>query len=104
MLLVRYEQLKRNPEEELKRIASFAGLAAKDTQIADAVRSASFDTMRQIEETSGHPREKFFSGRFIRAGMAGGWENYFGEREKMAFKNTQNEALVRLGYEQDLQW
>jgi hypothetical protein len=103
-LLVRYKQLYEEPEQELRRIADFSGLDASEARITEAIQSASFESMRKVEETSGHPREDRFSGRFVRRGKVGNWQDYFGEREKEIFKAAENKALVRLGYEQGTGW
>jgi hypothetical protein len=103
-LLVRYKQLYENPERELRRIAAFSGLDVSKAQIIEAIHNASFESMRKIEETLGHPRQDRFSGPFVRRGQMGNWQDYFGEREKAIFKATENKALVRLGYEQGTVW
>jgi hypothetical protein len=50
-LLVRYEELKEDPERELKRIAAFIKLKRTGEQIALAVRNATEGEMRRLEET-----------------------------------------------------
>ena len=87
-------------------MATFAGIEATGAQIAEAVQNSTFDSMRQIEETAGHPRAQRFSGRFVRSGQVGGWQDHFGPREREAFKalDIENEALVRLGYEASADW
>ena len=105
-LWVRYEQLYQQPERELHRMAAFAGLDVTEAQVQEAIRNSTFDSMRQIEETSGHPRADHFSGRFVRSGQAGGWQAHFGPREREAFKalEAENEVLVRLGYASSADW
>jgi hypothetical protein len=49
-LLVRYEDLKADPQRELRRIFDFLGLTAIDNEIVKAaVEFASFDNMRKME-------------------------------------------------------
>ena len=49
-LLVRYEELRANPQVELRKVLDFMGLAAIDeTAIAGAVEYASFENMRKME-------------------------------------------------------
>jgi hypothetical protein len=50
LLLVRYEDLKTNPQAELRRVMDFLGLQQiSDGTIAEAVDFASFDNMRKME-------------------------------------------------------
>ena len=101
---MRYEDLKLDTTAELRRIVEFIGLVASETQIAAAVEQASFSNMRQIEEDSGHPRRKAFSGRFVRQGQSHGWEGAYGDQERAVFKARENEALLRLGYADTADW
>ena len=41
---------------------------------------------------------------FYRKGQIGDWQNYFTEDQKRWFKETAGEALVKHGYEKDLNW
>jgi hypothetical protein len=49
LLVVRYEQLKARPFEELRRVLSFLGREASDERIATAVEAGKPDNMRKIE-------------------------------------------------------
>jgi hypothetical protein len=49
-LLVRYEDLRQNPERELKRISTFIKLKRTEEQIAAAIKSSSETEMRTLEE------------------------------------------------------
>lgn len=49
-LLVRYEQLRANPEIELGRMARFLAVQRSAEQIAVAVKAASREAMREVEE------------------------------------------------------
>jgi hypothetical protein len=49
-LLIRYEDMRANPANELRRVLNFLGLAdISDATIVDAVEFASFDNMRKME-------------------------------------------------------
>lgn len=49
-LLVRYEDIKADPEGELRRVINFLGLSqVSDETIAEAVRYAAFENMRKME-------------------------------------------------------
>jgi Sulfotransferase domain len=59
MLTVRYSDLKQNTGGELRRMLDFLGKPADDQRIARAIRSSTFDRLREIEE------------REVRAGLKG---------------------------------
>ncbi|OEU70054.1 MAG: hypothetical protein BA863_19550 [Desulfovibrio sp. S3730MH75] len=47
----------------------------------------------------------FFTGaRTFRKGQIGGWRAHFTEKHKKAFKETAGEALIKMGYGNDLDW
>jgi hypothetical protein len=63
-LVVRYEDLHVRPEAELRRILDFVGLTdVAEAVVAEAVEFASFDHMRQLEETGAFASEKLRPGR-----------------------------------------
>ncbi len=105
-LLVRYEQIHEQPERELRRITEFIGLDVTEDHLKEAIRKSDLDAMRRIEDKCGHPRAGRFSGRFVRSGKTGGWKEHFGPPEWAAFKSpeSENQALVRLGYESSVDW
>jgi len=103
LLLVRYEDLLRNTQRELKRMAEYVSLEVTDQQIDWAVKHSSFKKMRRLEETKGRPYGKR-GHRFVRSGRAGGWMEHFDERCKEIFKSSAGEMLIRLGYVDDMEW
>jgi Sulfotransferase domain len=48
--IVRYEDLRARPEETLARLLDFLGTPATGAQVADAVKFASYDNMKQMEQ------------------------------------------------------
>ena len=48
--VARYEDPRARPEETLQALLEFLGTPASDAQIADAVRFASYDNMKQMEQ------------------------------------------------------
>ena len=49
-MVVRYEDLRARPEETLQALLAFLGTPASDAQIADAVKFASYDNMKRMEQ------------------------------------------------------
>ncbi len=88
-LLVRYEDLKTDPERELRRVVDFLGLEViQDSTLQEAVEYASFENMRRMEVEG-----KFRSGLLnpavgtdqesykTRKGKIGGYADYLSQEE-----------------------
>jgi hypothetical protein len=59
----RYEDLKRQPEHEIRRVAAFLGVAASDDVIEKTMTNSGFDFMKN--QSGGY--------RFFRKGQVGDW-------------------------------
>jgi hypothetical protein len=88
-LLVRYEDMKKNPQRELRKVLNFIGLEEiSDEVLSEAVAYASFENMRKLEE-----KGQFESGMLIpadkgdpdsyktRKGKVGGYQEYLSPHE-----------------------
>ncbi len=77
--VVRYEDLRAQPEKELARILDFLGTPGEPDEIADSVAFASVDHMRELET-----RNVFWlRGRRMRAGDRGNPESFKVRRAKV---------------------
>jgi hypothetical protein len=59
------------------------------------------------ERDFGRERERSLGLRMkstARKGIAGDWKNHFSEKHKDLFKQLCGEALIRSGYEKNLEW
>ncbi|MGH0035339.1 MAG: sulfotransferase domain-containing protein [Myxococcota bacterium] len=90
VLIVRYEDLRSQPEAELARLLEFIGTPGSEEQVAEAVRFASFDNMRKLEEKrtfwlSGgrmKPKDRNNPDSFkVRRGKVGGFRDYLEDSE-----------------------
>jgi hypothetical protein len=70
VLVVRYERLKAQPFEELRRILSFLGREATDQRVVAAIDAGKPDNMRKLESEE---IDKGVSGVFYRPGLAKGY-------------------------------
>lgn len=72
LLIVRYEDMRREPQAVLQRILDFTGTPMDEAVIAEAVEFAAFDNMKKME------RERFFrgSGARVRPGDAANPESF----------------------------
>jgi hypothetical protein len=108
LLIVRYEDMRADPAKELGRIAEFMGTPGTDEQIAEAVRFASFENMRKLEEKSTFwlaggrlvARDKGNVDSFkTRRGKVGGWRDYFSAEEAAEIaRRVDRRLLPGFGY------
>jgi hypothetical protein len=99
MIIVRYEDLKRDALGELRRFCEFARLDRDDATLARAIAKTSFESMRNKEkkqgwETPGWPKDKLF----VRSGQVGGFRNEMPPDVLQAFLHDAEGTLTRQGY------
>jgi hypothetical protein len=96
---VRYEDLLEHPKEEVERLLGFLGVDTEEALVEHCVSQASFEKL-----SKGRERGEEDPSSFYRKGIAGDWKNYFTEEDRRVFKEEAGELLIRLGYEEDLDW
>ncbi len=96
VLLVCFEELKRNSVQELSRIVDFLGVPVQAAKICEAVANNSMEKMRQKEKAD--PQRASAKGKFIRSGSAGGWRETFTEEQSQLVQQQASNILARLGY------
>ncbi|MEO1020436.1 MAG: sulfotransferase domain-containing protein, partial [Pseudomonadota bacterium] len=87
LFIIKYEDLRKKPNVTLQSLMMFVGLDASDEEITEAVRFASFDNMRELEERAASswfgggrlkPKDKTDKNSFkTRKGEVGGWRKEF---------------------------
>jgi len=111
VLVVRYEDLRKDPGGELARIMEFIGTPAEATEIRGAVEYAAYENMKKLEE-----RNVFWWNRRLRAGnrgnpdsfkvrraKVGGYRDYFEGEALVQVESRIREQLVPgFGYETEL--
>ena len=108
LMILRYEDLRRDPEARLKQLLEFLGTPGEAKEIAEAVEFASVENMRKMELKAGFRG----GGRRMRAGdeknpesykvrraKVGGYMDYFEAEEVASIDRMINEQLSpQLGY------
>ena len=98
-LVVRYEEMRAEPQREMKRILAFCGTPGSDEQIADAVDYAAYENMKRLETGgayAGHgqrlvPGTRGNPDSFkVRRAKVGGYRDYFDDEQAAAI-----DALMR---------
>ncbi|MEY2881913.1 MAG: hypothetical protein RLZZ15_4293 [Verrucomicrobiota bacterium] len=99
LLVVRYEELKRDPIAGLRRMADFAGLAATDDQIARAVAGAAFEKQKKREAEKGWEDKNWPKAHpFVRRGAVGSHRDEMPAEALALFEAEAGPTLRKLGY------
>ncbi len=99
-LTLRYEDLLREPFEEMSKVWRFLGVKRIAAGLAKDVQN----------EMSSNPDEEWQTRRnediasFLAKGQAGNWRMLFTAADKRQFKEVAGATLVKWGYEKDLDW
>jgi hypothetical protein len=113
LMVIRYEDLRKNPEEGVGQLLEFVGLKADALAIRRAIENNTLQQMRAKEdkakkagETSillGRRTEAFDeTSRFVRKGAVGGWRSKLTDAQVKVFEQYAGDTLATLGYEPGL--
>ncbi|MFC1819414.1 sulfotransferase domain-containing protein [Thermodesulfobacteriota bacterium] len=100
---LKYEDLKESPVKELLSVLDYLGIARSESKIKQVIEKNSFETI------SGRKPGDEQKDKILRKGIVGDWKNYFDNHQCIEmFKNAQNgrwnRLLVKMGYEDTLDW
>jgi len=99
LLVVKFEDLRRDPEESLTRMVQFVSCSAGAENIQAALVNNSVDQMRAKEVES---RKLYQStteaGRFVRKGAVQGWRSALTPAQLQLFEQSVGADLAQLGY------
>jgi aryl sulfotransferase len=102
-LLLRYEDLKQNPQRELARVAAFLGMEATGERLDRAVQLSSADNMRRMEsEESGKWVATTLTRQdkpFVRNATSGGWKTVLPGKTVAYIETHWGHLMQELGYE-----
>lgn len=106
IFVIRYEDMLRDPVEELKRLLDFIDISGPSEKIREAVNNSDFDIMRKMEENKGlgYVEQGDRKIKFVRKGQKGNWKEDFRDKEKAAVKKIYGETLIKVKYEDSNQW
>jgi len=96
VLLVRFDEMRSEPEESLANMMEFLGVPAERETIRRAVANNSVEKMRDKEKVN--PQRASAKGRFIRSGAVGGWREKFTETQAHLVEQYAGSILARLGF------
>ncbi|MEW6084807.1 MAG: sulfotransferase [Chloroflexota bacterium] len=99
-MTLRYEDLLKNPFEEMSRLWKFLGVKTINKTLERRIKA----------EMASNPDEEWQAKRdegiasFLPKGQAGNWQRLFSARDKSVFKEVAGAMLVKWKYEKDLNW
>lgn len=96
LLVLKYEDLRKDPEGQFRRMLDFAGLKRDPEAVRQAIANNSLEKMRVKENDS--PRKASVRGRFVRGGFVQGWKDKLSEEQLRRIEANAGETLMRLGY------
>lgn len=113
---LRFEDIRYRPRETYRALLHWLGLGGlalvpdDDATLDKIVHLGSFAHQSGGKIAEGRAATHIFSdgsptiARGLRRGVAGDWQNHFSPRVKRVFKDMAGDALVALGYADDLDW
>lgn len=107
-LLVRYEDMLNDTRKVVGDVYRFLELSRSPEQIQEAIKKSAFNNMATLETKAENSDRKLrnsdHSIRFVRAGRSGSWQEAFTPYSKEVFKELLGEMLIKLEYENSLEW
>jgi hypothetical protein len=99
VMIVKYEDLLHDPNQELDNINEFLSLECDRKRIAHVVANNSIDRMRAKESRSRNlAAQRRTNVPFVRKGVAGGWRELFDHQDEERFAAIAGRALREAGY------
>jgi hypothetical protein len=96
MLLVRYEDLRKDPVPLFAQMTDFLGANVSEEKIRQAVENNSIQNMRKKEDKE--PVRASIKGRFVRDGKVRGWVSKLTPEQVALIDRIAGPTLQRLGY------
>ena len=99
LLVIRFEEMRRNPEAAISRIVDFLGLPADENRVQAAIANNSVERMRAKENAAQKlPKSGGEEGRFVRKGAVAGWRERFTDEQLRLVDERAGKILVQAGY------
>jgi len=88
-ILIRYEDLRKNTYEELKKIYNFIGIKTTKSELKEKIKKYNFKNI---------PASMKGSGKFYRVATPGKWKENFNDKEKELMDSIMGETLKKMNY------
>jgi hypothetical protein len=104
-LLLRYEDMKAQPEQSLRRIAEFLGIHPSPELLQNTLERSSAERMREMEKTqdknwgSAKYKNKRSDIPFVRTAVSGGWKSKLRPELVTVIETAWPHIMTLMGYE-----
>lgn len=99
VLVLRYEDLKKDPRTGLRAAAALFGIPATESQIESAVQATRFEVLRAQEESAGfRERRREATSPFFRRGVVGDWRSALSRSQQDRIIEEHREMMERFQY------
>jgi aryl sulfotransferase len=97
--VVRYEDLRHDPERVFGEVVRFCGLPDEGPRLRKAIAFSDFAELRRQEQENGfRERLRVAAGGFFRRGVAGGWREELPAGLALRLVEAHHETMRRFGY------
>ena len=98
-ILVRYEDLVKDPTKEFNKVLSTLGMEIDDDQLNNAIRFSSFSELAKQESISGFRERPPHAKQFFRQGVSGQWKHILQRSQVEKIILAHGNVMTKLGYE-----
>lgn len=96
--VLRYEDMKRDPEKTFGEAVRFVGLPDDPARVGKAIRFSDFSEVRQQETAAGFGERMPGAKSFFRKGEIGSWRESLTEQQAVKLVADHTEVMRRFGY------
>ncbi|XP_048225363.1 sulfotransferase 2A1-like [Perognathus longimembris pacificus] len=99
VLILSYEEMKKEPRNTIEKICSFLGKVLEPAELDLVLENSSFQAMKENKMSNlSHMPEELIPAdiKLIRKGVPGDWKNHFTPAQTQAFKKTFQEKMAGL--------
>ncbi|MDP1663588.1 MAG: sulfotransferase domain-containing protein [Methylobacter sp.] len=99
VILIRYEDLYREPIPILQNVAEWLGIKGSQTALEQAIRHAEFSELQRQEKQYGFSNRPVQSTQpYFRSGKAGAWKEVLTLQQQRLIEQKHHDMMVRYGY------
>jgi hypothetical protein len=99
LLVVQFEEMRRNPQPNLERLVDFLGYQVSPEMVAEAIADNTVERLRAREnDTQRLHRSKSEEGRYVRHGAVMGWLGKLTEPQLQLIEKHAGKTMARMGY------
>lgn len=98
VLFLKYEDLKKDLQGQVKIIAEFLGYQFSDEEVKEIAEKCTFQAMSSNSNTAIHKLAKFVNqGSHLRKGIVGDWKNHFSDEQLEQFQQLYESRMNGIG-------